>query len=78
MAQFKWETQAGMPTFSLLYSQLNEKLIECQEICTMMAHLRNADGGPMDNLLAKGWLGMSELFRRMQFQIIELGKKKLS
>ena len=74
----RYETHAGLPTHSLIYTQLNEKLIECQELCAMNAHLFNTEGNHMDNLLAKGWLGMSELFKRMQFQITELAKGKLS
>ena len=76
--QHRWETHAGLPTHSLIYSQLLEKLIECQELCAMKAHLHNTEGNDMDKTLAKGWLGMTELMKRMQYQITELAKNKLS
>lgn len=74
----RYETHAGLPTPSLIYAQLNEKLIECQELCSMRAHLHNTEGNDADRLLARGWLGLAELFRRMQFQVTELAKGKLS
>jgi len=73
----KWETTAGLPTRGLLYAQLHEKLIECQEICLMISHLQNTEDNHMDKLLAKGWLGVGELFKRIQFTITEMAKGKL-
>ena len=74
----KYETFAGLPSHSLIYAQLHEKMIECQELCAMKAHLHNTEGNDADKLLAKGWLGLTELFRRMDFQITELAKGRLS
>lgn len=73
-----YETSAGLPTRALILSQLNEKLIECQELSAMYAHLLNTEDNHMDRLLAKGWLGMSELFRQVQFKITQLAQGKLN
>lgn len=73
----KYETFAGLPTHGLIYAQLNEKLIECQELCAMNAHLFNTEDDSMSKLLAKGWLGMAELFKMTQYKITELAKNKL-
>jgi hypothetical protein len=78
MPQQRWETAAGLPSHSLIYSQIHEKLIEIQELCAMNAHLYNTEDGPIASLLAKGWLGMSDLFKMMQHRIIELAKAKMS
>jgi hypothetical protein len=78
MPQHRWETHAGLPTHSLIYSQISEKLIEIQELCTMNAHLYNTEDSPMAKLLAKGWLGMAQLFKHVHHQIIALASNKLS
>ena len=73
----KYETTAGQVTRSDTFAQLNEHLIRCQELCAVMAHLHNLQDNHMDSLLSKGWLGMSELFKRMQHEVIEMTKGKL-
>ncbi len=70
-------TIGGLATRSESYTKLLHHLIECQELCAVMAHLHNTEGNNMDQLLAKGWLGMSELFKRMQGQVTELAMGKL-
>jgi hypothetical protein len=42
-----------------------------------MAHLHNLQDSHMDNLLAQGWLGMSEMFKLTQHKVIEMAKGKL-
>ncbi len=70
-------TIGGVATRSETYTKLLHHLIECQEMCAVMAHLHNTEDNKMDQLLAKGWLGMSELFKRMQHQVTELATGKL-
>ncbi len=70
-------TIGGVATRSESYTKLLHHLIECQELCAVMAHLHNTEDNNMDKLLAKGWLGMSELFKRMQHQVTELAMGKL-
>ena len=70
-------TIGGVATRSESYTKLLHHLIECQELTAVMAHLHNTEDNKMDKLLAKGWLGMSELFKRMQGQVTELAMGKL-
>ena len=70
-------TKGGLATRSESYTKLLHHLIECQELCAVMSHLHNTEDNNMDKLLAKGWLGMSELFKRMQHQVTELAMGKL-
>lgn len=70
----KYETQSGLPTRGLTYSQLCEHLIKAQELCALMAHLHQTEGNPMDKTLASGWLGVSELLKRMNHQVTQLAK----
>ena len=73
----KYETTAGQVTRSDTFAQLNEHLVRCQELCAVMAHLHNLQDSHMDNLLAQGWLGMSEMFKLTQHKVIEMAKGKL-
>ena len=70
-------TIGGLATRSESYTKLLHHLIECQELCAVMAHLHNTEGTKVDETLAHGWLGMSELFKRMQGQVTELAMGKL-
>lgn len=70
-------TFGGVPTRGETYTKLMHHLAEVQELCAVMSHLHNTEDNEMDKLLAKGWLGASELFKRLQWQIRELGKGKL-
>jgi hypothetical protein len=70
-----YETTAGYVTRGDTFAQINEKLIELQELCAVMAHLHNLQDNTMDTLLARGWLGMSELYKRTQQQVIQLAKR---
>lgn len=71
-------TIGGVPSRSMVYSKLLERIRECQDLAALMAHLHNTEGNDMDKLLAKGWLGMSEMFKLTAYQITELAKNKLS
>lgn len=73
----KWETEAGRPTRGILYAQISEKLREIQELTAMMAHLHQTEDNHMDKLLAKGWLGMSEMFKLIQRKITDLAMGRL-
>lgn len=69
-----YETTAGYVTRGDTFAQINEKLIELQELFAVMGHLHNLQDNDGDHLLAKGWLGLAELTKRMQYQIIQLAK----
>lgn len=68
----------ALPTEAEEYAKIMEHLRRLQESCAMIAHLKRAESGSMAQTLASGWLGMSELFKRMQYQITELAKGKLN
>ncbi len=70
-------TFAGQATRSETYTKLLHHLIECQELCAVMGHLHRTEDGKKDELLAHGWLGMSELFKRMQSQVTDLAMGNL-
>lgn len=73
----KYETLAGVPTRGLTYAKLCDALHEAQDAAAMMAHLHQTEGNPTDSTLAHGWLGISELLKRMIHQVTLLAANKL-
>lgn len=70
-------TIGGRASRSETYTKLLHHLIEIQELCAVMCHLHQTEDNQMDLLLAKGWLGMSEMFKRIQKQVTDLAMGKL-
>lgn len=70
-------TIGGVPSRGVVFAKLLEHIRECQDLAAMMAHLHNTEGNDMDKLLAKGWLGVSEMFKLTAHQVTELAKNKL-
>lgn len=66
----------SIPTKSEEYTKLIEHLRLAQEACAMLAHLNNADGDKMGGLLARGWLGVEEMLKKMQWQVTQLATGK--
>ena len=64
----------SLPTQGEEYSKLLEFLRKAQESSAMLAHLASAND---DRVLAKGWLGIEELLKRMATQITKLAMGKL-
>lgn len=75
---FGYETKAGLPERGATYGVLMDHLRECQKHAAILAHLHNTEGNDRDKLIAKGWLMISELFRRIQHQVTNLGMGKLN
>ena len=74
----KYETSAGIPTIGLTYARLHERLIGCQEDCAMISHLTRAQStSAKDNALADGWHALSEMLKRVDFQVTALATKRL-
>lgn len=74
----KYETIGGMPTVGLVYARLHERLIGCQEDTAMISHLIRAQGsGSKDMALADGWQALSEMFKRVEYQVTMLATKRL-
>lgn len=67
----------SIPTPGETFYKLHEHLRLAQEDAAMMAHLRRAEGGPKDHAVADGWIAVSELLKRMIYQVTELAKGKL-
>ncbi len=78
MTQSKYETLGGSPSRSGTYMKIIDLVDQLIDQCAVMAHLHNTEGNPMDRTLAKGWLGMSELFKRLRHQVTALAANKLS
>lgn len=70
-------TIGGVVTRGEVFVKLVDHLREIQDLTATMAHLHNTEGNDMDKLLAKGWLGMHEMFKLMTYQVTELAKNKL-
>lgn len=70
-------TIGGTPSRAVVYAKLLEHIREAQELAALMAHLHNTEGNEMDKLLAKGWLGMSELYKMNAHMITQLAMNKL-
>ena len=77
MANSKYPTIGGVVTRGEAYTKLLYHMREAQELCAVMAHLHNTESNQMDSLLAKGWLGMEQLVKRMCDQLTNLAMKKL-
>lgn len=74
----KYETVGGIPTIGLTYARLHERLIGCQEDCAMISHLVRAQStSPKERALADGWHALSEMLKRVDFQITALATKRL-
>lgn len=67
----------SVPTRGETYSQLLEYLIKAQESCAMLAHLHNTEESDIDKTLAHGWLGISELLKKMQHKVTQMAMGRL-
>ena len=70
-------TIGGVVTRGEVYSKLLDHIREAQDLAAVMAHLHNTEDNEMDKLLAKGWLGVSEMFRMTAVQVTEMAMNKL-
>jgi hypothetical protein len=66
-----------VPTRGETYSLLLHHIRMAEEQSAMMAHLHNTEGNSKDQLLAKGWLTVSEAFRVMAIKVTSLAKGRL-
>jgi len=70
-------TIGGQVSRSEVYMKLLDHVREAQDCAALMAHLHNTEGNDVDKVLAKGWLGMSELFKLLAHQVTLLAQNKL-
>lgn len=66
----------SVPIKSEEYAKLLEHLRLAQEASAMLAHLNNADGDKMGATLAHGWLAISEILKKMIWQVTQLATGK--
>lgn len=71
------ETSGGTPSRSHTYAKIMDLLRQLQDQTAIMGHLHNTESNDMDKTLAKGWLGMSEMFKLIQHKVTELAMNKL-
>lgn len=72
-----YQTTAGRPDRGVTYAKLMDHLREAQECAAMLSHLHNTEGNDRDKLIAKGWLAVAEMFRKVQFQVTHLAMGRL-
>ena len=66
------------PTHGEVFAKLIEDIAHAQEGAAMLGHLtRSQSMSAKDNALADGWLSVSEMMKRINYQIIKLGQGKL-
>lgn len=63
----------SLPTEGEVFAQLMEHLRKCQEAAASLAHLTRDD----NRLKAQGWMAVSEMFKKVQHQVIDLAKRKM-
>lgn len=73
----RYETKGGNPSQGEIFAKLIERLRYAQEDCAMLAHLTRAQGSQKDRAVADGWIAVSELIKRMNYQITTLAQGKL-
>lgn len=72
----KYSTVGGIPTRAEAYLKLMHHLREAADQAAVLSHLHNTEVSKMDQLVAKGWLGVHELLMRMISQITKLAANK--
>lgn len=73
-----YETKGGNVDRGATYAVLMDHLRECQKHAAVLAHLHNTEGNDRDKLIAKGWLAVAELFRKVQHQITLLAQGRMN
>lgn len=68
----------SIPTQGEEFAKLLEHLRLAQDSCAMLSHLAAHHGSSSkDRAIADGWIAVSELLKRMQFQVTKLAQGKL-
>lgn len=68
----------AVPSRGEVFSALIHNLREAQSNLAMMAHLHNTEGNDTDKQLARGWLIIEELMRKMIHKITLMGQGRLN
>ena len=76
MTDSKYPTFGGHVTRAEAYTKLMHHIEEAQDMAAVLSHLHNTESSEMDLLMAKGWLGVSEMMKMIRWKITELAKNK--
>lgn len=68
----------SVPTRGEVFSKMIHHAREFQSGAAMMAHLHNTEGNDADKQLARGWLVIEDLIKRMIHKITLLGQGRLN
>lgn len=71
------ETIGGVATKGEAFAKLVHHLREAQEQAAVIGHL-HAEANQMDRLLAKGWLGVSEMLKMLVHNVTQMATKGLN
>lgn len=67
-----------VPTQGEEFAKLHHHIISAQESAARLAHLtRSMGSGSKDRAIADGWIAVSELFKRLNYQVTALAQGKL-
>lgn len=66
-----------IPTQGEEFAKLHTYLRQAQESAAMLAHLTRAQGQRKDKALADGWIAVSELLKRLVYQVTQIAQGKM-
>lgn len=67
----------AVPSRGEVFSKMIEHAREFQSCASMMAHLHNTEGNDTDKQLARGWLIIEDLIRKLVHKITMMGQGRL-
>lgn len=68
----------SVPTQAEVLMRILHHIDEIQSDCATYAHLtRSMSSSAKDAALADGWIALSEMFKRVRHQVVEIAKGKL-
>lgn len=63
------------PSRGEVFAKLLHHLREAQDQSANMAHLHRTESGPHEQAAANGWLAVSELLKKIVYQVTELARR---
>lgn len=67
-----------VPTQGEEFAKLLHHLRSAQDTSATLAHLTRAQGSKKDHALADGWIAVSELLKRMIYQVTTIAQGRLN
>ena len=72
----KYSTIGGQVTRGEAFSKLLHHLNEAADQAAVISHLHKTEASQMEDLMAKGWLGVHEMLLLIRNKITEMAKNK--